>query len=164
MGLLECLTQAIALYEMNLQRKVLFSILRFKQHSVSLKFNTDLFKQLREQRLRRNYFRSFYRQVRQKKMKTCFNQEAKAHLIRQRLFLVYRSWKKVAKVKAKESIQFIKRFKSSCNSALCLRFLAIKTGLWNLMDLYAFFVQKKRIVRLKPFSNAFQHAIKEQLR
>lgn len=40
----------------------------------------------------------------------------------------------------------------------------MKTGLWNLMDLYAFCVQKKLIVRLKPFSNAFQHAIKEQLR
>jgi hypothetical protein len=71
-------------------------------------------------------------------MMLCFREEAKAHYVRSRLFAGFRKWKQTAKKQAKQSAKFIKDFLAAKNSAICLHFLALPTGLWNLMDVFAF--------------------------
>ena len=149
---------------MNLQRKALLSIVRFKHRSTTIKFNKLLFKKRRESRVLRTYFRQFYRTVKVNKMMLCFKQEAKAHYVRQRLFSGFRKWKQTVKKQVKDASRFLKNLHSIQNTAICLRFLAVSTGLWDLMDLFAYCTKKRLIRRPTPFNKAIQHAIRQQLR
>ena len=94
----------------------------------------------------------------------CFKQGAKAYYVRQRLFSDFRKWKKTVKKQVKDANRFLKNLLSIQNTAICLSFLAVSTGLWDLMDLIAYCTKKRLIRRRTPFKKAIQHAIRQQLR